>query len=207
MLKYIKALYHIIKNYNFYSIPILLREAEFYLKYNKDFNKFKYHDSNFLSDSIPCPHFFLLKIKKFMIEKKINFLCDLGSGYGKILYFFGEINYFKIDGVELDKEIFAFSEKLKNQRINIFNQDILNFDLNNTNYELLIINDPLKKTEDLSQLIENIKNNYTNKYVVLINIGQEKFNKIKNDLVIIESYKISKNKNLMFCEVKKLQVT
>ena len=109
--------------------------------------------------------------------------------------------------MELDKEIFAFSEKLKNQRINIFNQDILNFDLNNTNYELLIINDPLKKTEDLSQLIENIKNNYTNKYVVLINIGQEKFNKIKNDLVIIESYKISKNKNLMFCEVKKLQVT
>ena len=109
--------------------------------------------------------------------------------------------------MELDKEIFAFSEKLKNQRINIFNQDILDFDLNKFNYELLIINDPLKKTEDLSLLIENIKSNYTNNYVVLINIDQEKFKKINNDLTIVESYKISKNKNLIFCEIKKSYVT
>tara|TARA_B100001093_G_C26526267_1_gene883962 strand:+ start:238 stop:846 length:609 start_codon:yes stop_codon:yes gene_type:complete len=201
MLKYSKALYHIIKNYNFYSIPVLIREAEFYLKYNKKYNRFKYQDSNFLSDSIPCPHYFLLKIKSFIIERNINFLCDLGSGYGKILYFFGNINNYKIDGIELDKEIFNFSKQLESEKIKIINQNILDFDLSNSQYDLLIINDPLKTNEDLNRLIQNIKKQYKNKYIVFINIDQNKIITIKKNLNIIQNYKISKNKNLLFCEI------
>ena len=154
-----------------------------------------------MSDSIPCPHYFLLKIKSFIIERNINFLCDLGSGYGKILYFFGNINNYKIDGIELDKEIFNFSKQLESEKIKIINQNILDFDLSNSQYDLLIINDPLKTNEDLNRLIQNIKKQYKNKYIVFINIDQNKIITIKKNLNIIQNYKISKNKNLLFCEI------
>ena len=56
--------------------------------------------------------YFLKRIKKFVIKKKINHLCDLGSGYGKVLYFFGSLNNYKIDGVELDKEIYLETNEI-----------------------------------------------------------------------------------------------
>ena len=69
MLNNIRALYHIILNYHFYTIPIIINEIYFNFKYDKNLNKFKYLKSNYLSDSIPCPFTFLKKIKSF-IEKK-----------------------------------------------------------------------------------------------------------------------------------------
>ncbi len=76
----------------------------------------------------------------------------------KILYYLGILNNYKIDGVELEKEIYIESIKLKNNKIKIFNENILNFNVSNK-YELFIINDPLKKEEDLNKLIHNIKKN------------------------------------------------
>ena len=159
MKKYLKALFDIIKNYHFYSILILVNEAIYYKKYNNAFNKFKYLDSNYFSDSIPCSYFFLKKIKNFIIKNNIKFICDLGSGYGKILYYLGVLNNFKIDGIEFEKEIYLESLKLKNENIQIFNKDILNFNMHDK-YQLLIINDPLKKDKDFNKLIQNIKNIY-----------------------------------------------
>ena len=145
MQKYLKALYDILKNYRFYSFTILINEIMFQLLYNKEFNKFKYLNSKFQSDSIPCSFFILKRIKKLISLYDINYLCDLGSGYGKILYFFGILNRYKIDGVELDKEIYLESSNLKNDNIRVYNEDILKFDLANTKYDLFILNDPLKK--------------------------------------------------------------
>ena len=148
MQKYLKALYDIFKNYRLYSITVLLNEAIYYQRYNNAFNKFKYLNSNFLSDSIPCSYFFLKKIKNFMIKKNIQSACDLGSGYGKILYYLGVLNNFKIDGVELAKEIYLESTILNNDNIKIFNEDILEFRCSNSKYKLFIMNDPLKKKKD-----------------------------------------------------------
>tara|TARA_B110000971_G_C19943196_1_gene469743 strand:- start:52 stop:660 length:609 start_codon:yes stop_codon:yes gene_type:complete len=201
MQKYLKALYDILKNYHFYSIPILISEAIFQFKYNSTFNKFKYLNSNFLSDSIPCPYFFLKKIEKFIIKNNINYCCDLGSGYGKILYFLGNLNNHKIDGIELQKEIYLESLILKNTNIRIFNEDILRFNLKNIDYDLFIINDPLKKKEDLNNLILRIKKFYKKGYLIFINLDQEKFNYALGDLKLIDSFIVSKNKNIFFCRI------
>ena len=64
MQKYLKALFDIFRNYQFYSFLILLNEAIYYQRYNNAFNKFKYLNSNYFSDSIPCSYFFLKKNKK-----------------------------------------------------------------------------------------------------------------------------------------------
>jgi hypothetical protein len=199
MYKYLKAIYHIFKNYHLYSIPVLLNEIVFYFKYNNAFNKFKYLNSNFLSDSIPCSYFFLKKIKKFTKTQKLNYICDLGSGYGKILYFFGNLNNYKIDGIELEKEIYLESSILKSNNIRIFNENILEFYLKNIQYDIFIMNDPLKMTDDLMKLIFKIKKLYKKTYFVIINVDKKKLEMVRNNLNIIDSLIISKNRNIIFC--------
>ena len=203
MQKYLKALYDILKNYQLYSFTILINEIMFQLIYNKEFNRFKYLNSKFQSDSIPCPFFFLKKIKKFTSQNNIDYFCDLGSGYGKILYFFGILNKYKIDGVELDKEIYLDSLNLKNGNIKIYNEDILKFDLTNRRYGLFILNDPLKKKEDLNKLILNIKKIYNQGYLIFINLDQDKLKCALENLNIIQSTIISKTRNIIFCSIEK----
>ena len=201
MKKYLLTLFYIFKNYHFYSFPILLSEALFYLKSNSVVNKFKYLNDDFLSDAIPCPHFFLKKIKKFIIQKKIKHLCDLGSGYGRVLYFFGNINKFQIDGVELNKEIYLDSIKLNSDYIKIFNENILKFNLNNKKYDLFIINDPLRKNEDLLELILKIKKFCKKSYVICINLDKKKMESVNCNLNLIDSFIISKSRNILFYSV------
>tara|TARA_B110000444_G_scaffold242111_1_gene259123 strand:+ start:137 stop:769 length:633 start_codon:yes stop_codon:yes gene_type:complete len=203
MQKYLKALYEILKNYRFYSFTILINEIMFQLIHNKEFNKFKYLNSKFQSDSIPCSYYFLKKIKKFISKNNIDYFCDLGSGYGKILYFFGILNRYKIDGVELDKEIYLDSLNLKNDNIKIYNEDILKFDLANTRYDLFILNDPLKKKDDLDKLILKIKASYKQGYVILINLDQDKLKCVFENLNIVELTIISKTRNIIFCSIEK----
>ena len=198
MKNYLKALFDVFKNYHFYSIPVLINEVIYYQRYNNAFNKFKYLNSDFLSDSIPCSYFFLKKIKKFIIKNDIKILCDLGSGYGKILYYLGVLNNFKIDGVEIEKNIYGESLKLKNDNVKIFNENILNFNLNRK-YDLFIINDPLKKDEDLNKLIYKIKKNYNKVFIVFINLKPKKLNLVIQNFKIKESLIISKSRNILFC--------
>ena len=202
MLNNIRALYHIILNYHFYTIPIILNEILFNFKYDKNLNNFKYLKSNFLSDSIPCPFTFLKIIKSFIEKKNINLICDLGSGYGKVLYFFGKINQYKIDGIELDEDIYQISKSLENERINILNQNILDFDLNSKSYNLFILNDPLKKRDDLKKIVEKLKLIKRNCYFVFINLTPDKTKIINSNLEVIDSYIISNSKNIYFTKPK-----
>ena len=202
MIKYLKAFTEILVNYNFYSIPVLIFEIFFYIKYPDKYNKFKYYNSKFLSDPIPCSFYFLKKIEKFLNKKKIRHICDLGSGYGKVLYFFGKIKNYNIDGVELDKEIYIESLSLKNNNINIYNNNILKFNISNKKYGLFIINDPFKKFSDLKKLINNILKIKKKKYLVLINLSKEKSNYIKKNLKVLDKIEISSKRNIYFCSNK-----
>tara|TARA_Y100000591_G_scaffold316047_1_gene324283 strand:- start:65 stop:673 length:609 start_codon:yes stop_codon:yes gene_type:complete len=202
MLKYLKVIINIVVNYKFYFVPVLSFELFFYIFHNKNYNKFKYLDSSFLSDSIPCPYFFLKKIEKFMYKNKIDTICDLGSGYGKILYYFGKIKKKEIHGVEIEKEIFLSSKELICNNIRIFNENILKFNLNQITYDAFILNDPLKNETDLMKLILNIKNSYNDVIIILINLDLQKQQLVKKELNILENFKASKNKNIFFCKIK-----
>ena len=114
----------------------------------------------------------------------------------------GILNDNKIDGVELEKEIYLESLNLQNRNIKIFNEDILKFDVNNTKYDLFILNDPLKKMENLHELIIKIKKLYNQGYFIFINLNQEKIKCISENLNMIDSFIISKNKNILFCSIE-----
>ena len=145
---------------------------------------------------------FFKKNRKIFKQKKIRYICDLGSGYGKVLYFFGKIKKYKIDGIELDKKIYIDSLSLKNYNINVYNKNILQFDFFNKKYELFIINDPLKKFSDSKKLINKILRIKKKKYLVLINLSKEKSNYMKKYLKVLDKIEISSKRNIYFCSKK-----
>ena len=201
MLKYYKAILDIFKNYKLYSFQVLFYELIFITIYKRKFNKFEYLNSNFLSNSIPCPFFFLKIINKFIIKKNLKQLCDLGSGFGKVVYYFGKIIKLKIDGVELENEIYKYSKVLEDKNIKIYNENILKFDLKKKKYDLFILNDPLKKKHDLLKLILILKKKCPKAFFVFVNLDKYKQVLILNNLKIIENFKISKNKNVFICKI------
>lgn len=202
MLKYFKAISDIIRNYKFYSFQVLFYEIIFIIFYERKYNKFEYLNSDFLSNSIPCPYLFLKKINIFVKENNLTQICDLGSGFGKILYFFGKLKKINIDGVELEKKIYNSSSNLRCNEIEIYNQDILKFNLITKKYELFIFNDPLKKSKDLLELILKVKKNYDSVYLVFINLDSYKQLIIQKNLIVINHFIASKNKNIFFCKIK-----
>ena len=125
----------------------------------------------------------------------------MGSGYGKIIYYLGILNNFKIDGVELEKEIYLESTSLKSDNIKIFNEDILKFECSNSKYNLFIMNDPLKKKKDLQRLILKIKKNYKKTYLIFINLNPKKLSLVLENLRILDSLIISKSRNILFCSI------
>ena len=105
-MKYFKSIFEIITNYNFYSLIIIINELYYFFKFKNKFNEFKYLKSKYQSDPIPCSFYALKFIEKKLINQKITRICDLGSGYGKVLFYFGRIKKYKIDGIELNKELY-----------------------------------------------------------------------------------------------------
>lgn len=197
--KYIKSLYHIFLNYKFYSFIILLSEFFFLVRFGSNFNKFKYLNSKILSDSIPCPYFFLNKIRNYISINNLLTICDLGSGYGKILFYFGKIHKYKIEGVEFIKEIYNESKVLTDKNISIINKNVLKIDLLKKNHDLYILNDPFKKAEDLKIIVKKFKMVKKRIHIIFINMTLEKYKIINRNLKIKKKYVISKNKNIFFC--------
>ena len=120
----------------------------------------------------------------------------------KCYIFFGKIKKYKIDGVELDKDIYVESLSLKNKNIKVYNKNILKFDMSNKKYELFIINDPFRKLSDLKKLINKILRINKKKYLILINLSKGKSNSIKKYLRVLDKIEISSKRNIYFCSKK-----
>ena len=193
---------NIIINYQLYSIIIIIYELYFTFKFGSLTNKFKYLDNNYLSDSIPSPFYIIKKISRFVDNKKINYICDLGSGYGKILNYFGNFKKISIDGIEYEKNIYIESKKLENNKIKVFNKDFFEFDFNTKNYSLLILNDPLKKTTDLEKIIIKLLSLNKNFFFVFINLSEDKINIAKKYFVFLDMNIFSNSKNYFICKKK-----
>ena len=130
------------------------------------------------------------------------FSHDIGHHFfliiGKILYFVGNIKKFQIGGVELNNEIYKDTLFLKDLNIDIFNENILDFKLDNKEYDLLIINDPLKRIQDFESLIKKIKTINYKVFIVMININSDKIKIANDNLEIISNKFFSKNRNVLF---------
>ena len=203
MKKYFKFILNTIINYRLYSIIIIIYEIYFILKFSSKLNKFKLLNHDYLSDSIPCSFYILSKISKFVKINKITSICDLGSGYGKILYYFGNIKKIYIDGIEYDNSIYKESRELENEKIKVYNNNFFKFNFSKKNYNLLILNDPLKKHEDLEKFVNLIKLINKSFFLVFINLSQNKIKIIEKNFFILNKKIFSNSRNYFLVKNKK----
>ena len=136
-------------NYRKNILLIIFFEIIYSIKYRVSGNNYKIQNHDSRTDSIPCPYFFIHEIAKFVNEKKISDLIDLGSGFGRITNFLNDNTNASISGFEASFEVFKISIKNKKENVVIKHQDILQADYNNFNFDCYILNDPLKKNNDL----------------------------------------------------------
>ncbi len=185
-------LIHMLSAYGKFLPQILFFEIYYLLKgYKKSTVKILNNDR--FADNIPCPYFFLHKIKRFFLNSDIKSFIDLGCGGGRSLCFFNKqlrINYF---GIEYNASIYEDCKKLfqKHDNIQIFNDDFMSFKFLDFNNDCFFINDPLKKKYDFNKLIlkilEKSKKNVKKIYFILINVDKNK-REIFSNYKLIDSF-------------------
>ena len=84
----LKNLLRITKSYKLSLIAIIFFELIFIIRGYKR-NKLNFTGTDKMADNIPCPYYFLKKIKKILKKNEFNRFLDLGCGSGRIIDFLG----------------------------------------------------------------------------------------------------------------------
>ena len=122
-----KNIIRIISIYKLYLFPVFFFEV-LYLIMGYKGNKFSFSDNNIMTDNIPCPYFFLIKIKKTLKKENFNKLVDFGCGSGRVIDFLSkEFKDKEYMGIEYFIEQFNYC---KNNFKNKSNIEFVNTTLN-----------------------------------------------------------------------------
>jgi len=181
-------------SYGFFVIPLFIYELLYILLGYKG-NSFTVRSNKNLTDTIPCPYFFLSKIYGIIKKKNIKSMLDLGCGNGRVIDFFNKKKKIKFIGIEFFKDASDICEKrFKNDKnINIINKDFFSYDFHKGGHDCYFINDPLKSTSMHNKLIFKIisahKKSIRPYYLVFVNVKKTKL-KIISDFILLSSFKI-----------------
>ena len=190
----LKNLFRIISDYKFSLIIIIFFELLYLFKGYKG-NKFDFSNNDLMSDNIPCPYYFLLRIKKTL--KKYSFLkfIDLGCGSGRVINFFNK-NFIdkNIIGIEYFDKQYTYCKKIfqEQKNIRIIQTDFTKSDFFQYDADCYFINGPFKKNLEFIEFIEKIINFSSKKKILFIFINHNR--KIVEELKkirCIESFYIS----------------
>ena len=176
---------NIVRSYEFSIFKILYYELFFRLRNYKG-NKIDFTSNNEFTDNIPCPYYFLVKIKNFIINKNIKSFLDLGCGNGRVIYFFNKNFNIKYYGIEFFEKSYNYCKNLflNDPNIQITNEDFRNLNFLSKDIDCFFLNDPLKNTKDFEIVVNSIcqKYNKTNKkyYIILINVKKDRLKFFSN---------------------------
>ena len=115
----LKNLIRIISSYKFSIITIIFFELLYLVKGHKG-NRFNFSNNDLMADNLPCPYYFLFKIKKTLKENNFRNFLDLGCGSGRAIDFFNK-NFFNktFIGIEYFTNQFEYCKKVFQERKNI----------------------------------------------------------------------------------------
>ena len=164
-------------------------------------------------DNYPTPYYFIYKISKFMNNKKISGVIDLGCGSGRLTNFLSDKTKAKVCGYEINKDSYQIANQNKNQDVTIINRNILDIDFETLNAECFIFNGPLYKTEhrpDFEKLMNKIHESMQKKqkkyYIICVNLDEDKRHKAEDFNYVFQKKNLSKvvtagpNKRIKFFE-------
>ena len=188
----IKSLFNILSSYGNWLPQILFFEIYYLLKGYKR-NSVKILNNDRFTDNIPCPYFFLHKLKKFFVNADIKSFVDLGCGDGRSIFFFNKKLKINFYGIEYDSSIYGNCKKLFNKydNIQINHGDIMSFKFLEFNNDCFFIGDPLKKKYDFDKLIQKILEKYMKNrkkiYFIVVNVDENK-REVFNEYKLIDSF-------------------
>ena len=192
-----KNILRILISYRFSLIKIIFFELLYLIKGYKG-NSFNFSSNDVMTDNIPCPYYFLYKIKKTIKEIDFEIFIDLGCGSGRVIDFFNKnlLNK-KFIGIEyFDKQFFSSKANLeKYTNIQLINSDFTKIDFLKYNADCYFFNDPIKEDLIFINIINKISSLHNNRNILLIfvNCNDSIINSIKN-IQCVETFYINDRK-------------
>ena len=198
----IKNLLRIVKSYKFLLIIIIFYEIIYFLKGFKG-NKFHFSSNKEMSDDIPCPYYFLLKIKKELQKERFNTFIDLGCGSGRIIDFFSKtFSDKKFIGIEYFNEQYEYCKKKfkGKENINILQGDFTKLDFLKYSSDCYFFNNPFRAEDKFVNFMNLNKESFikNRKLFIFVNYEKETIENL-NYLKIIKNFYSTKNKGFSIC--------
>ena len=155
----LKNLIRIISSYKFSIITIIFFELLYLVKGYKG-NRFNFSNNDLMADNLPCPYYFLFKIKKTLKKNNFRNFLDLGCGSGRAIDFFNK-NFFSKNfiGIEYFTNQFEYCKKVfqEQENIKIIQADFTKSDFYQYDSDRYFINGPFKKNLEFIEFIECIE--------------------------------------------------
>jgi len=193
---------HILNFFIFYHkifFSVVFYEIYYSLRFSDFLPKIKIQKKLLITNTVPCIYYFLHKISIFVKKRKIKSVIDIGSGYGRAVNFITTVNRIRSYGIELDKEVYLKSLRLKKKNVVLFNDDVFKFNFKKLKSTCYILNDPFGSPYLLNKfLLKIIKINNKKKYFIVINSKNKIFPKEWN---LIHSINASKTRSLKIFEI------
>ena len=200
-----KNLLRIVESYRFSLVKIIFFELIYLIKGYKG-NNFTFSKNNVMTDNIPCPYYFLHKIKKKIKDRDFKIFLDMGCGSGRVIDFFSRnlLNKSFI-GIEYFEEQFLHCKKnIKiNKNIKLFQADFIKFDFLQYESDCYFFNQPIKDDIIFTDLIKKIINATQNKIsalLIFVNCNNDILKSLKN-IHLIETYYINDKKGFSIYRV------
>jgi len=193
-----KNIIRIIISYKFSLLSLMFFETIYLLKGFKG-NKINFSKNKMMSDNIPCPYFFLIKIKKTLEPLSFEKFIDLGCGSGRVINFFNESFQNKsFVGIEYFSEQYNYCKKnfINNSNIKIFQSDFTKSDFLKYDADCYFLNNPWKnEIESFNFIMRTTKLlSKKNILIILVNYSKkivEKLNKELKNSQYIGSYYVN----------------
>jgi len=157
-----------------------------------------------MTDNLPCPYYFLFKIKKALKNQNFYNFLDLGCGSGRVIDFFNKSFPIKnLIGIEYFNNQFEYCEKIfqDKKNIKIVQADFTKSDFFQYNADCYFFNDPFKKNLEFIKCVEKIINFSLNKkqsLLIFVNHNKKIIDELKN-IRCIESFYVSNIKGYSIC--------
>ena len=191
----LKNLVRIISNYKFSIITIVFFELLYLVRGYKG-NKFNFINSDLMADNLPCPYYFLFRIKKTLKRHNFFNFLDLGCGSGRAIDFFNKnFSNKNFIGIEYSTNQYEYCKKIFKQKKNvkIIQEDFTKLNFFQYNTDCYFFNDPFKKNLESLRFIEKIINlSHKKKKIIFIfiNCNKKTIEELKK-IQCIESFYIS----------------
>ncbi len=192
-----KNIFRIIRSYRFSLIKIIFFEFIYLIKGYKG-NSFNFSPNDIMTDNIPCPYYFLYRIKRALKDIGFTTFIDLGCGSGRVINFFNSCYpKNKFIGIEYFEEQFLLCKKNldKYKNIQLLNSDFRNVDVVRYNADCYFFNEPIKDdlifTDYVKKIIDINKQQKT--LLIFVNCNKAILESIK-DIQCVETYYINDRK-------------